>query len=95
MKVPLASVLVGYGYVRHAGSECCEEHCIRNTSYLIPKNHDLPNAAAFTYGDSLALSLKTAALPYEGGLDRQKGDSDRDVLMKGGSFKGSDCDESE
>lgn len=53
-----AFAFAGHGYLQFAGSEWRAEHCIRSHSYLTPENHDLTDATAFAYGDSIALSSK-------------------------------------
>lgn len=76
---------MGPRYVHHAGSVWRREHCIQYHSYSISENRDLLNAITFAYRDSAAFGSRKAALSLKEGLDQQEGDSDGDVMMRGGS----------
>lgn len=65
------SGFVGQGYVQHAGSEWCEEHCIRYHTYLVPESYYLWDAVAFAYNDGAALGSKKGAVSIERCFDRR------------------------
>lgn len=65
-----------------AGSKWRKDHCIQYDSYLIPKNHDLPDEIAFGYEDSIVLSSKKGAVFLERGLGQPELNSNGDVVMR-------------
>lgn len=78
-------VFVTHEYVQHAGRELRGNHCIPNRSYLVLENHDRPDAIGFVYGDSMALGSRKAAMSLQKGPDKQAGDSEENMMMRGGS----------
>lgn len=78
VKIPLFSVLVGYGYFPHGRSGWREGHCVRYHAYPIPENHSLPDTVGFAYQDGIlvesrknALSLKRVGGSREADIDVQ------------------------
>lgn len=63
-------VFVGHEYVQHTEGQLRGSRHIRYRSYLAPKNHALPNAVAFAYGNSIASGSEIAAVSLEGGPDQ-------------------------
>lgn len=60
VEIPTTSHVVGQRYVQQADSEWRAEHCSRHHSYLTQKSHDLSDAVAFVYENSISLSSKKA-----------------------------------
>lgn len=51
-----------YGYVPHEGREWRGSHGVLYHTYLVPENHDLPDAAAFAYAYSILPETKEDGL---------------------------------
>lgn len=84
--------MVTYGTQKASGAEST---ALGNTAtYVVPQNHDLPDAIASGYKDSIALGSKTATVPLEEDLDQQESDSSGYVEMGEGSEKRWDSEKS-
>lgn len=79
---------VSHGSMEHAGSKWDEDHCIRYHGDLVTEIHDLPDAISFAQRVSIALSSKKANVSVEEDPDKQKGDSEEDVMIGGRFEKG-------
>lgn len=71
-----SSLFVGHRYARHGGRESRGSHCNGYRTYLVPENHDLPDAIVLAYGDSTyaksranALSERKVGSSGEAGVD--------------------------
>lgn len=95
VKIFSSPVFVGYGYVLHAGREWRGEHCIRHHSNLIRMNHDLADAIAFAYGDSIPLGAERHSLAVQKGLAQQVENSDDQPRLIQGSDRSSESKSSD
>lgn len=53
--IPLNSVLVGYGYLQHAGAEWREKHCLYYHIHLIPNYEQLLSSISFAIETDLLI----------------------------------------
>lgn len=73
-----SSVFFVHGYAHHGRSGWRENYSFQDQSYLIPENHDLPDAAAFLYRDSIHAESRADALPVRKVCRSQEVDVDVD-----------------
>lgn len=61
-EIPKSSVPVGHWYVQHGDREWRKIHCDRYRTYLIPKNHDLPDERGSSFEYSFHVGSRAYAL---------------------------------
>lgn len=95
VSIPLPSVFENHGYLQKAAVERREAHLTRFQSYLLLETHDLPDAIAFAFENSTALSQNKAAVSFQRDVDQHDMDFYADAIINKELSKELDSEESE